>query len=230
MELARIFLPAGILNLTSPFNYVKLTKLASNMSKQNVKDEVDYLIILPQSCYTSVTNLVKNINDSIKKNPVRLKLTNGKISIVVISRRSSVITKITIHHKLACMLGFNKSDIDFDRFRKEVVIGMFLPINSVGRKVSSKYKFSLFPDLEHTIPPYIFVYCSMVRKTVVSGIPIPLLKIIPRLSSALTRRKGELYQCENLEYFPIQYNYIQIIEFKLRSHDGELVMFEGGTC
>ena len=63
----------------------------------------------------------------------------------------------------------------------------------------------------------------------IGNTPVPLLKIIPIQSKSLTQTKGDFHEFEHLEFFEIQQDIIQTIEFELRSHDGNLVIFEGGN-
>ena len=85
------------------------------------------------------------------------------------------------------------------------------------------------PDLEYVLPPYVFLYCNIVTKTVIANTPVPLLKVIPVNFSNDVQEKGIFYEFEHLEYFNVQSSTIQTIEFEVRSHDGDLIVFEKGN-
>ena len=62
-----------------------------------------------------------------------------------------------------------------------------------------------------------------------AGTPVPLLKIIPSNANANDHPgRACLLEFERLEYYGIQFNPIQLLEFELRTHDGDLLYFEKG--
>ena len=75
-------------------------------------------------------------------------------------------------------------------------------------------------------PPYLFLYCSIVTKTVIASTPVPLLKVIPVNFSNTNKEKGFFYEFDDLEYFNVQPTSIQTIEFELRFHDGHMLVFK----
>ena len=82
------------------------------------------------------------------------------------------------------------------------------------------------PNIHFTLSPWIFIYVSIVQPSILGHVSIPLLKIIP--IDAESNNKGKFYEFENVEYFSLATESVQIIHFELRDHQGSLIETENG--
>ena len=120
--------------------------------------------------------------------PIRFKFYNGKISIICQFKKKQRAKEIIMNNKLGCKLGYERSEILFHQPDSDVTI--FIPPQT--GKSNTRYIFPLLPDLEYVFPPYLFLYCSIVTKTVIASTPVPLLKVIPVNFSNDNEDKGIL--------------------------------------
>ena len=224
IALTRIYFPSSVLRVIPPFNYIKIKK-ESKIGTGKKQNFIEYeSVLIPNSVCNTVMELIKVLNISIKNFPLKFKLYNEKISIISKFRKNYVIKEVIIHPKLACMLGFEKSKTLFDK--PDVNISISIP--PLKEKNKKRYIFTHLPDLDHVLPPYVFLYCNIVTKTVIANTPVPLLKVIPVNFSKDVQEKGIFHEFEHLEYFNVQPSTVQTIEFEVRSHDGDLIVFEKG--
>ena len=92
----------------------------------------------------------------------------------------------------------------------------------------TQYLFEDEPNLEHSIPPWIFVYCDLVKPSIMGHTSVPLLKIIPIEYKSVQNVAGRYYEFDTLEYYELGNNWFQSISFHLRTHDGYFISFEEG--
>ena len=93
----------------------------------------------------------------------------------------------------------------------------------------TQYLFEDEPNLEHSIPPWIFVYCDFVKPSIMGHTSFPLLKIIPIEYKSVQNLAGRYYEFDTLEYYELGNNCFQSISFHLRTHDSYFVSFEEGA-
>ena len=91
------------------------------------------------------------------------------------------------------------------------------------------YLFEDEPNLEHSIPPWIFVYCDLVKPSIVGHTSVPLLKIIPIQYKSVENLAGRYFEFHTLENYELGNNWFQTISIQLRTHDGYFISFEGGA-
>ena len=81
--------------------------------------------------------------------------------------------------------------------------------------------FSGKPKINFSLPPWVFVYSSIVQQSILGHVSTPLLKIVPlQLGSD---NDGKFIEFDHLEYFPIAVTNFQTIKFELRDHQGAQV-------
>ena len=93
----------------------------------------------------------------------------------------------------------------------------------------AQYLFEDEADLEHSIPPWIFVYCDLVKPSIVGHTSVPLLKIIPIEYKSVQNLAGRYFEFHTLENYELGNNWFQTISIHLRTHDGYLISFEEGA-
>ena len=106
-----------------------------------------------------------------------------------------------------------------------------LSINNEINKYSThpQYLFEDVPNLEFSIPPWIFVYCDLVKPSIVGHTSVPLLKIIPIERKSVNNLVGRYYEFNTLEYFELENNTFQTVSIHLQTHDGHFVNFKDGA-
>ena len=110
LALTRIYIPPGVLNISYPFNYIKVKKIFHiRKDKKNTLEDFRLINIGNIHCPT-IEQLIDVLNSTIKKYPFQFKLNDGKISIIRKMMRGYGISQIRLHHKLACILGFKKQN------------------------------------------------------------------------------------------------------------------------
>ena len=228
LALTRIYLPSKLKNLIPPFNYIKIKTILQPKNKEKHTVNEDTVITLPCTWCSSISELINILNLSLEKTPLQFKFFRDRVSIISRTRKNTLSHEIRIHIKLAGLLGFEKNTTSSNELNNETVIRLPSYKRKEG-KPNNRYTFPLLPDLEYAIPPYAFLYCSMVSKTVIGSTPVSLLKIVPIQFPRLSQVKGILHEFEHLEYFSVQSTSVQTIEFELRSHDGHLLIFEDGN-
>ena len=156
---------------------------------------------------------------------------------------SDTIVKIKFHKKLLGVLGVTNDFLIGDtedhvflafRFYKTVdafnvmICERFSTVNSLHslHKDLINHCFTAQPNLNFSISPWIFLYCTIVKPSITGHFSIPLLKIIPVDTD--NHNKGHLIEFNNVEYFPLITDNFQIIHFELRNHDGDLLGMENG--
>ena len=97
-------------------------------------------------------------------------------------------------------------------------------INNPSPRV--QYLFEDEPNLEHSIALWIFVYCDLVKPSIMGHTSVPLLKIIPIEYKPVKKLAGRYFEFHSLESYELGNNWFQSISFHLRTHDGYLVSFE----
>ena len=81
--------------------------------------------------------------------------------------------------------------------------------------------FSGKPNINFSLPPWVFVYSSIVQQSILGHVSTPLIKIVPlQLGS---ENDGKFIEFDHLEYFPIAVTNFQTIKFELRDHQGAQV-------
>ena len=110
--------------------------------------------------------------------------------------------KLKLHKKLAGILGYRQDKL-LENISDEFVI---IPFSDDGGIKSptphAQYLFDDEPNLEYSIPPWIFVYCDLVKPSIVGHTSVPLLKIIPieyKSVQNLACRYFEFHTLENYE-------------------------------
>ena len=106
--------------------------------------------------------------------------------------------------------------------------------SSIDNEINSpspraQYLFENEPNLEHSIPPWILMYCDLVKPSIVGHTSAPLLKIILIEYKSVQNLAGRYYEFDTFEYYELGNNWFQTISFHLRTHDGYFVNFEEGA-
>ena len=210
VALSKLFIPRGILNLCPPFDYITVLE-AQTIHGQDVFER--RTVKLEHNTFSSVTSLLTSLNSPVEKLSLSFVLREDRVVLIAKPRRKSSMLSVSMHPKLACTLGYEKSELS-ERVKSssEVTLNI-VPLQSLnGGKKQTGYRFEMYPDLWHTVPAFIFLYSNIVAKTMVSNKSIPLLKIIPPPSGreSVLHQSG-FYEFENLEFFDINYNSIQTI-------------------
>ena len=227
VALSKLFIPRSILNLCPPFDYITVLE-AQIIQGQDVFER--RTVKLEQNTYRSVSSLLSSLNSAVERFSFSFVLREDKVVLITKPKRKSLTISVSMHPKLACTLGYEKSELS-ERVKtsSEVTVNI-IPLQSLnGGEKQTGYRFEMYPDLWHTVPAFIFLYSNIVAKTMVSNKSIPLLKIIPPPSGreSMLHQSG-FYEFENLEFFDINYNSIQTIECEFRSYDGDLIYFTEG--
>ena len=205
VALSKLFIPRGILNLCPPFDYITVLE-AQTIHGQDVFER--RTVKLEQNTFRSVTSLLTSLNSAVEKLSLSFVLREDRVVLITKPRRKSSMLSVSMHPKLACTLGYGKSELS-ERVKtsSEVTLNIVPLQSSNGGKKQSGYRFEMYPDLWHTVPAFIFLYSNIVAKTMVSNKSIPLLKIIPPPSGreSMLHQSG-FYEFENLEFFDMNYN------------------------
>ena len=239
--LSSIYLPKNIHNIYEPMNNLFIEEYVSSKTDSPVK--VFQTKITP-GYYDSSKTLKRAINACLflKKIGIRFHVNdrNGRFFIAGYDVSSDTIFKIKFHKKLLGVLGVTNDFLIADtedhvfltfRFYKTVdafdvmICERFSKVNSLHKDVI-KYCFTAQPNLNFSISPWIFLYCTIVKPSITGHSSIPLLKIIPVDTD--NHNKGHLIEFNNLEYFPLITDNFQIIHLELRNHDGDLLGMENG--
>ena len=139
---------------------------------------------------------------------------------------SDMIYQLKLHNKLACILGYKMDKVLENNNDEPVIITLLCDKDNLTS--NPKYPFDEVPNLEHSIPPWLILYCDVVKPTIVGHSYVPILKILPIEHKSGQNFSGIFYEFDSLEYFEIGINSFQTITFQLRMHDGNFVEFEGG--
>ena len=127
------------------------------------------------------------------------------------------------------ILGYSQDKI-VENITDEFIIIPFSIDNEINNPSPRvQYLFEDEPNLEHSIPPWIFVYCDLVKPSIMGHTSVPLLKIIPIEYKSVQNLAGRYYEFDTLEYYELGNNCFQSISFHLRTHDGYFVSFEEGA-
>ena len=70
----------------------------------------------------------------------------------------------------------------------------------------AQYLFDDEPNLEYSIPPWIFVYCDLVKPSIVGHTSVPLLKIIPIEYKSVQNLAGRYFEFHILENYEFRNN------------------------
>ena len=193
-------------------------------NKVKVSITKEKTVILPEKLYTSVDDLLTFRNGNLDHVVVRFSISENKISINSMdSGNGQIVESIQIHNKLACMLGFPQEKLSAKK-EEDVLISL---MKTNDDPITNNYTFEDVPNLEFSIPPWIFLYCDIVEPTNVGNLSVPILKIIPIQNKSIHVVNGTFTEFANLEYFPISVDSFQTINFQLHTHDGYLVQFNG---
>ena len=229
VALTRIYLPPKILNIDNPMNilYLEIEPLENikSSTKQIIKIE-----ITPTLC-SSIPDLLDLLNNSMSKSPVEFGKYDGKIQCIYKSEQHADESyKLKLHTKLAGMMGFVQNKLLENRGIDEYIT-IPLSINNEINKHSThpQYLFEDVPNLEFSIPPWIFVYCDLVKPSIVGHTSVPLLKIIPIERKSVNNLVGRYYEFNTLEYFELENNTFQTVSIHLQTHDGHFVNFKDGA-
>ncbi len=114
---------------------------------------------------------------------------------------------IVVHSELAyymglSMVGLNKRDFNF--------------VNIIGNNES--YTFPNSHRFNENYPSSLFVYSDIIAERLVGGKPLQVLKILP---VSFAEESDVLhYEFENVQFHKITRKYLDILSFKITSHDG----------
>ena len=187
-------------------------------------------IRLPPTFCSSIAELLTVLNNSMLES--RLEFSNYKGKIQCIYNRKSQSNeqyKLKLHKKLAGILGYRQDKL-VENITDEFIIIPFSIDNEINNpSPRTQYLFEDEPNLEHSIPPWIFVYCDLVKPSIMGHTSVPLLKIIPIEYKSVQNLAGRYYEFDTLEYYELGNNCFQSISFHLRTHDGYFVSFEEGA-
>ena len=243
--LSNIYLPKNIHNIYEPMNNLFIEEYVS--SKTDSPAKVFQAKITP-GYYDSSESLKRAINACLFLKIIGIRFhvneRNGRFFIASLRDfydvSSDTIVKIKFHKKLLGVLGVTNDLLIGDtedhvfltfRFYKTVdafnvmICERFSTVNSLHKDLI-KHCFTAQPNLNFSISPWIFLYCTIVKPSITGHSSIPLLKIIPVDTD--NHNKGHLIEFNNVEYFPLITDNFQIIHFELRNHDGDLLGMENG--
>ena len=237
--LANIFFPTKILNISSSMNSLEIEAYSSpGYINNNTKVQKYYASIPPFYC-SSLTDLILVINDALKDTPISFSdREDGKLLIIGDSWGETLFN-IKVHKKLAGLLGYSENKIsDVQDNSNFVIISLLILKNSdtfeytntpnPDYRLQPTYWFMNKPNFNFSIPPWVFLYCSIVSPTIVGHTSVPLLKIIPLTHNKSHQNTGSFQEFQTLEYYPLKSNYIHTLHFDLRTHDGDLLEFKEG--
>ncbi len=220
VALVSIYLPPKIINFSNPMTVIEIIK--SNISNVNEIGIPNEKIVLPTKRCATIEELVTLLNSHLSEKGIIFYYIQGKVRIEVETLNDTERYKLKLHNKLACMLGYSQEKLKHEN--DEHVVITFL---SEDKKTFSMYQFDDAPNLEFSIPPWLFLYCNIVSPTNVGHLPVPILKIIPIQNKSIHKLNGVFTEFTNLEYFPTHANTFQTLSFQLRTHDGYFVHFDG---
>ena len=228
VALSRIYLPPKILNITRHMNIIEFVIEPIEKSKKSMTRVLK--IRLPPTFCSSIAELLTVLNNSMLES--RLEFLNYKGKIQCIYNRKSHSNeqyKLKLHKKLAGILGYRQDKL-VENITDEFIIIPFSIDNEINNpSPRTQYLFEDEPNLEHSIPPWIFVYCDLVKPSIMGHTSVPLLKIIPIEYKSVQNLAGRYYEFDTLEYYELGNNWFQSISFHLRTHDGYFISFEEGA-
>ena len=198
-----------------------------------------YYASIPPCYCSSLTDLILVINDALKDTPISFSdREDGKLLIIGDSWGETLFN-IKVHKKLAGLLGYSENKLsDVHDNTNFSIIKLLILKNSdtfeytntpnPDYRLRPTYWFINKPNFNFSIPPWVFLYCSIVSPTIIGHASIPLLKIIPLTHNKSHQNTGSFQEFQTLEYYPLKSNYIHTLQFELRTHDGELLEFKEG--
>ena len=240
VALTNIYLPGKIQNITYAMTQLEIEAYSNIYFDNNLHTPKQiFHASIPECRCFSLSHLVTLLNDSLKDIPIMFTdQGDGRLGVHGDSW-GETLYNIKLHKKLAGLFGMKKQKLTDDDEGEYIII----PLLILKDRSSSPYKYSNIVNPEYTlqpsywfedkpnfnfsIPPWIFLYCSIVSLTAVGHSSIPLLKIIPIENDSL--HQGRFLEFQTLEYFPLESNCIQTIHFELRSHDNDLAGFDEGN-
>ncbi len=129
-----------------------------------------------------------------------------------------------------------KISIKFQRFNYGIILpsklAYFMGMSVVGvekteyvhiiaNDVTNEYTFPVAHRFKEKNPSSIFVYSDMITESLVGGVPLQVLKIIPvpseNDSTVMTFRP------DTVEYHKVNRKFLDLLHFKIRSHDGSTI-------
>ena len=217
-----------MLNIADHMNIIEFVIGPNEKSKRSMNRVLK--IKLPPTFCSSITELLTLLNSSMLKSHLEFSRYNGKIQCVYNGEsRSDEQYKLKLHKKLAGILGYRQDKL-LENISEEFVIIPFSVDGGIKNPVPrAQYLFEDDPNLEHSIPPWIFVYCDLVKPSIVGHTSVPLLKIIPIEYRSVQHLGGRYYEFHTLENYELGNNWFQTISIHLRTHDGYLISFEEGA-
>ena len=237
--LANIFPPTKILNISSSMNSLEIEAYSSPGYINNNTNVQKYYASIPPCYCSSLTDLILVINDALKDTPISFSdREDGKLLIIGDSWGETLFN-IKVHKKLAGLLGYSENKLsDVHDNTNFSIIKLLILKNSdtfeytntpnPDYRLRPTYWFINKPNFNFSIPPWVFLYCSIVSPTIIGHASIPLLKIIPLTHNKSHQNTGSFQEFQTLEYYPLKSNYIHTLQFELRTHDGELLEFKEG--
>lgn len=217
--LVQINYPHSWFNINDEVGKIKVHITPTNLIKDRRPNFMQTLQIIPKS-YTDIDLLIDIIQDLLTKT-TRIKSTIRKINHDVLLKIYPGET-IEFHPNLAAMLGFREHNFVNE---KEEVYSDDNDSNVIINKRNTLVKKSdQMSDLR--IAQYnMFVYCDIIKLTLVGNTYVPLLNSI-----AIDDSPGKYIHKEflNPHYMPLQNGSISTIQIRLCDDTGESIRFEWG--
>ncbi|RZD32612.1 MAG: hypothetical protein CXT79_05985 [Thaumarchaeota archaeon] len=235
IALSNIFIPPKIHNIFSSMCDVEIEVPNLDNTTDDDNDgsplrRVKTVTQLPSCHCESTSSLIKLLNNSLHGSTLTFYIrSDGKLYVSGKEEPKFYGTQneksycLRMNKKLAGLLGVPPEKLTSNNNSDTVELS-FLYISSERRFV---YEFENIPNLNFSIPPFIFLYCSAVSPSIVGHISIPLLKIIPIEHRYL--HTGHFYDFQALEFFPAETSCIQTLRFDLIYHDGKHIQFDQGN-
>ena len=167
-----------MLNIADHMNIIEFVIEPKEKSKSSMNRVLK--IKLPPTFCSSITELLTLLNSSMPETHVEFSKYKGKIKCVYNGKsRSDEKYKLKLHKKLAGILGYRQ-----DKLVENITDGFLIIPFSIDNEINNpsprtQYLFEDEPNLEQSIPPWIFVYCDLVKPSIMGHTSVPLLKIIP---------------------------------------------------
>ena len=222
VALVQINYPHSWFNVSGIVSVIKLKKNSTNHANP-IFSETD--VEIPSKYYETVEELVKAIDGLFKR--------LGMKSTIEISPTDKVILKIyplegvKFHRILAAMLGFQKRKF-YNPVIEQYVLGtdpIFDPPAIARNKRNTEIYVSEYKSDLRIAQYNIYVYCDILKLTLVGDTYVPLLHSI-----AIDDSPGKYISKEflNPHYIPLQYGFISNIQIRLCDDIGENIRFEWG--
>ena len=149
VALSKLFIPRSILNLCPPFDYITVLE-AQIIQGQDVFER--RTVKLEQNTYRSVSSLLSSLNSAVERFSFSFVLREDKVVLITKPKRKSLTISVSMHPKLACTLGYEKSELS-ERVKtsSEVTVNIIPLQSSNGGKKGNGYLFEMYPDLMYTV-------------------------------------------------------------------------------